>query len=237
MNDTATWKPDEVILLVPILQRPHLIEPLRQNWKRTTPEETMLVFLPDDDDGESLDELRRVGASAVPSEARGWAGKINAEVRSGPNDLSRWWQEVRYVFCMADDVVLHPGWLDEVMSVMTTYPNTRVVGTLDLLTGNVMAGEHAVHFMTDRRYIDEVGGVVDEGPGSFLCEKYRHNYVDTEFIGTAKSRGVFQPSRAVVEHLHHIGDKAQYDDVYRIGDASKAKDAAIYDRRRALWGG
>jgi hypothetical protein len=235
MNDTATWKPEDVVILVPILNRPHLIGPLMGNVKATTPEGVQLVFLPDDDDGESLEELARVHGSHVASPMRGWAGKLNGEVTGKTPEGLTWWPGIDYVFCCADDVLFHPGWLDEVMSVMVTYPNTRVVGTLDLLTSNVMAGEHATHFMVDRRYIDEVGGVVDEGPGSFLCEKYRHNYVDTEFIGTARARGVFQPSRAVVEHLHHLTEKAMYDDVYRIGDASMQADARIFEKRRHLW--
>lgn len=205
------------------------------NISATTPSEARLVVLPDDDDAETITELNRQRVDYLLTGQRGWAPKINEAAHQ---------LDHRYLFCGADDIVAHDGWLDKVMDVMGeptpspfywTGDLVQVVGTLDNLTSNVMAGEHATHFMVDRAYLAKQGGVIDEGPGSFLPEQYRHNWVDREFIETAKARGVFAPSTAVVEHAHHLNGAAAYDDTYRIGDASMNADAAIYESRRHLW--
>lgn len=228
------YDPSEVAILVPILGRPHLVEPLKRNVENVTPD-PHLLFIPDVKDDESIEACYDCGAMFTLG-GKTWAEKINwVTSQLGPR--------FRYIFCAADDVLFHDGWLDKVMAVMGTHNGgrvfiedaVRVVGTRDLLTANVEAGDHATHYMVDRRYIDKVGGVIDEGPGSFLPTVYRHNYTDSEFIETAKKRGVFAPSTAVVEHLHPLAGKAMHDATYRIGDESKAADAAIFESRRHLW--
>ncbi len=235
------FDPTEIVILVPILRRPHLIEPLIKNVAATTPAGVDLIFLPDPHgDDESVETLNELDAHYAWSDTTGWAGKINEATK---------YLGYRYLFCCADDVIFHRGWLDAVMQMMgglaiikpgsgpdTISEQIQVVGTLDNLTSNVMAGEHATHFMVDRQYIDTFGGVIDEGPGSFLPTAYRHNYTDTEFIETAKARGVFAPSAALVEHAHFLAG-APFDETYRIGEDSKVADSLIFEQRRHLWEG
>jgi hypothetical protein len=113
-----------------------------------------------------------------------------------------------------------------------------VVGTNDLLNPYVLAGSHSTHSLVARWYLDEHGGVVDMGPGSFLPESYDHNFTDTEFIGTAKMRARFRPClEAVVEHLHVLTGKSPADATHERSVRGFADDSALYDARRDLWFG
>ncbi len=86
----------------------------------------------------------------------------------------------------------------------------QVVGTNDLLNTDVLQGTHATHYLIDRRYIDQAGGVPGAPPGIVLFEGYGHNFTDTEFIAVARARGVFAPCLAsVVEHVHFFAGKAE----------------------------
>ena len=66
------------------------------------------------------------------------------------------------MFAGADDLNFHPGWDTAALAVMDGW--VQVVGTNDLLNPYVTAGLHATHYLVDRRYLDDVGGVVDQGP-------------------------------------------------------------------------
>jgi hypothetical protein len=111
-----------------------------------------------------------------------------------------------------------------------------VVGTNDLCNPYVSAGMHSTHSLVDRRYLDEVGGVVDAGPGSFLPTCFTHQFTDTEFIGTAKMRAVFAPCLdSVVEHLHWSLGLTPSDATTAKTIAHLDDDAALYDERKELW--
>lgn len=137
-----------------------------------------------------------------------------------------------YLFAAADDLHFHRGWLETAMEKMVD--PIRVVGTNDLGNGYVMAGDHATHYLVDRRYLDEVGGDFTAGPGSFMPDCYDHNWTDTEFITVARLRGVFMPAlESYVEHLHPVFGKGTRDAVYDRGDRSVHADEAIYRGRMA----
>ena len=119
---------------------------------------------------------------------------------------------------------------------MTALPHLRVVGTNDLCNPYVSAGMHSTHSLVDRRYLDEVGGTVDAGPGSFLPTCFQHNYTDTEFIGTAKMRAVFAPCLdSVVEHLHWSLGLTPEDATTAKTIAHLDDDGRLYDERKDLW--
>jgi hypothetical protein len=117
-----------------------------------------------------------------------------------------------------------------------------------VLNPYVLAGTHATHYLVSRWYLENAGGVADAPPGDpswpaslrppVLFEGYDHNYTDTEFIETARARGVFAPCLdAVVEHLHVVAGKAQWDETYRKGAARMGDDEVLFQQRRGLWGG
>lgn len=163
----------------------------------------------------------------INEHSKNYAGAINTAAR---------WSTADFIFMGADDVTFHPGWDDEALKVMHSLPNIKVVGTNDLWNEYVLEGWHSTHTLVARDYIDSPGGVVYGDPGIVLFEGYDHNYVDTEFIGTAKARAVFQPAlKSVVEHRHFTNRKSELDSTYEKGYAKIQEDSALYNSRRELW--
>jgi hypothetical protein len=106
------------------------------------------------------------------------------------------------VFAGADDLNFQPGWDTAALALMDGW--VQVVGTNDLLNPYVTAGLHATHYLVDRRYLDDVGGVVDQGPGSFLFDGYDHQYTDTEFIGHRFTLGPIARQLLVPLQILHV---------------------------------
>lgn len=175
------------------------------------------------------DEFRHIAGATVMTRPGGY-GKYTAAA----NDGYRRTREP-IIFSAADDLNFHPGWLEAARAKLDD--RIRVVGTNDLGNPATLAGESSTHHLIDRRYLDDVGGVFDEGPGSFLHEGYDHNYNDTEFIETAKLRGVWSPClEAVVEHMHPLWGKGQDDAGYQRSRGSIGGDTDLFTQRRAaLW--
>ena len=97
-----------------------------------------------------------------------------------------------------------------------------------------MAGEHATHSLVADWYIER--GTIDE-PGKVLCEEYWHEFVDDEFIGTAKYRMAFafaEDSR--VEHLHYMWGKGPKDLLNAQHPQRMAAGRRVHERRKHLWG-
>lgn len=158
---------------------------------------------------------------------KNYAGAVNSAMRCAIGD---------YIFLAADDLRFHHGWNIPCMHTMLALPNVKVVGTNDLLNGYVLNGWHATHYLIDRRYLDDPGGVVDGDPGHVLFEGYDHNYTDTEFIGTAKARAAFAPClSSVVEHMHPSVGKGEHDSTFEKTQANLSTDCDLYFSRRHLW--
>jgi len=135
-----------------------------------------------------------------------------------------------WIFIVGDDVLFHPGWLDQALEVART-TGKSVVGTNDLGNPAVMAGDHATHLFIQRRYVEAVGASWD-GPGVVCHEGYRHWYVDNEIVEAAKRRQEWAPCLGShVEHQHPYYGKAKTDEVYAIGEAAAANDAALWKHR------
>lgn len=142
--------------------------------------------------------------------------------------------DARYLFTSADDTVFSEGWLEACLEVMGD--GVCVVGTNDLHNPYVLAGEHSTHTLFDREYIETLGAVIDEGPGSFLHEGYDHGYVDSEAVETARARGVFAPCLdAIAEHLHPAFGTRDVDDVTIRTRRRWHADWQLFMRRRRLW--
>jgi hypothetical protein len=154
--------------------------------------------------------------------SRNYAGAINTGVQRTTEPL---------VFAGADDLNFHAGWL-EVAEAKMVDP-IKVVGTNDLGNPYVLAGDHATHYLVARDYA--TNGVVDQ-PGLMLYEGYDHNWTDTEFVETARHRGVFAPClESVVEHRHWAWGKASMDETYNKGCRNERVDQMHFLERRALW--
>lgn len=219
-----------ISILVPTFGRPDRLRSVATNALDNTDTDCEVVFIVEADDDDTMraafaldDELPEVRC-VVNERSRNYAGACN----TGYHRTTGEW-----LFCGADDLRFHPGWDRAALRA-----GGLVVGTNDLLNPFVLGGTHATHYLVARSYLDDPGGVADGGHGSFLNEIFRHNYTDTEFIDTARFRGVFKPClESVVEHMHFCNGKAVMDQTYEKGQADVSRDAEVYRSRWHLWGG
>jgi glycosyltransferase involved in cell wall biosynthesis len=173
----------------------------------------------------ALEQLDPAVRCVINERGQNYAGAINTAVGSS---ITPYW------FAGADDLRFHPGWFTAAARLIDD--RFWVIGTNDLLNCFVLDGLHATHYLVDRRYTDELGGTIDEGPGIAMHEGYDHNWTDTEFIGVAKARVRFRPCLdSVVEHMHHLVGKAPKDDTYRRGTRNMSADQALYLERKQAW--
>lgn len=209
-----------VLVLVPVLGRPHRVVPTIETVRETAPDATLL-FIADPDDWDELLELERVGASTLINSGN-YAEKINAGIRHTGHSV---------IFFGADDLKFHPGWLADCMAWVDQ--GYDVVGVNDLCSRRTQRGEHATHFLVTRSYAE--APTIDGTPGP-LHEGYDHSCVDDELIAVARHRGrlVIDPS-IVVEHLHRDNGKAPDDETYRKGRARLREDRKLFRRRAHLW--
>lgn len=221
-------------ILVPVLKRPHRVKPLLESISAATPE-AQVLFLADPDDLPELEairfERRRCELAGLPlcvsvhATGGNYARKINQGV-----ELSR----APLLFFGADDLHFHPGWLEAARSALGGLERAGIgaVGTNDLCNPKVIAGDHATHFLVARWYA-ELGAIDGGGP---LHEGYEHEWVDNEFIETARRRGAYaHAGDAIVEHLHPMAGKAESDALYAAAPERMRSGHRIFRQRRPLW--
>jgi glycosyltransferase involved in cell wall biosynthesis len=211
-------------IIIPTLGRPDRLAGIVANiaWETRCPHR--VIFVVEESDQASIDAVEALHLIPVINQRKAnYQGAVNtAYLQSDADEL----------FCGADDLMFMPGW-----DLIAHRGAGRVLGTNDLYNHHVLAGVHSTHSIVDRTYLDEIGGVIDEGPRSFLYEGYDHNFCDTEFIATAKMRCEFSPNLdAVVEHLHPAAGKAEFDDTYARSFSGFDRDRRLFEMRASLWG-
>lgn len=215
-----------VLIVVPVLARPHRVEPLLASITAATPEEHGVLFVANTDDRDELAAIRSAGADVleVPVARQSYPCKVNDAYRATTAPL---------LFLAADDLDFHPGWLPAVLAELDD--GAGVVGTNDLGNARVVAGEHSTHSLVTRAYADDPGGAWGQ-PGTILHEGYRHWYCDDELVGVARQRGAYRHAHdALVEHLHPYHGKADHDRTYRAGERQRHADRRRHDRRSRAW--
>lgn len=214
-----------VAILVPMLGRPHRVEPLLETITATTPDARVL-FLVSPTDAEVHRAIDRASADRLTVEGPhpgDYARKINAGYRATDEPL---------LFLGADDLAFHPEWLEQATSRLA--PGIGVVGTNDLGSPRVITGQHATHSLVTRAYADRFGTI--DQPGAILHEGYPHEFVDDELVETAKHRNAWAFARfSYVEHLHPAWGKAPLDKLYLNQRRRMDKGRRIYQERRHLW--
>jgi hypothetical protein len=228
-----------ILIITPTLNRPDRMRQRAREIRAATRVPYQLLYVTEARDRESHEQalmLRADGLASlvVNSHVPSYAGAVNAGYASAVRGQAPF----THVFTGADDLLFTPGWDILAMEVLISRPELRVAGTNDLHSPKVVSGESASHYLIDRRYIDGPGGVIDQPPGVVLCELYRHNFTDTEFTETAKSRDVWAPCLdAVVEHCHPIWGRGEWDYGYRKSqDPQRAfADGYTLTSRRHLW--
>jgi hypothetical protein len=216
----------DLVVLVPVLRRPHRAAPVSISAHRWTPGARVLFICTEGDDDmiqAARDTKDDVLVLPGPRRPGDYARKINTGYRGT-------WEPL--MFLGADDLEFHEGWFAAVTAELR--PGVGVVGTNDLGSQRVMAGDHSTHSLVTREYADE-HGTADEH-GAILHEGYDHEYVDDELVGTAKSRGAWAFAEyARVEHLHPDWGKAPVDDLYAAQRNRMRRSRALFERRRHLW--
>lgn len=216
-------------ILVPVLNRPHRVEPLLESIWTTVPDAETLFLLSPGDTAER-EALAAAGAQcyrpayiAPPTFAfevdGNYAAKINAGLALTDADT---------LFLGADDLRFVEGWYEEAKTHLTD--GIGVVGVNDLIPRQ---RDHTTHFLVTREYAQR--GTIDE-PDKLLHEGYQHEFVDDEFVATARHRGAYAYApHAVVEHLHPMVGKAPVDSLYA-GIAPRMRfGRKHFARRQHLW--
>lgn len=203
-------------ILVPVLNRPHRVEPLLESIRRATPDAEVL-FLASPADEAEIAALSEAGQGFRVIFVNGnYAQKINVGVRS---------TSAAHLFIGADDLDFRPGWFEAAKII-----EAGVVGVNDLIPRQ---RDHTTHFLVTREYAQR--GTIDE-PDKLLHEGYQHEFVDDEFVATARHRGAYAYApHAVVEHLHPMVGKAPVDNLYA-GIAPRMRfGRKHFARRKHLW--
>ena len=214
-------------ILVPVLSRPQNVRPLLASISAATQTPHRVLFICTASDIHEIAEIEACAAEhlivSFPASGGDFARKINHGYRASEGD---------WFFIGADDLVFSHAW--DIFCLQTAEPGFSVIGTQDLGNPSVIRGTNATHMLVRRSYIETQGGTIDR-TGDVLSESYDHQYVDTEFVETAKTRGQWAFSASsVVEHLHPVWGKSEWDPTYEKAFRRTDRDRALYIRRMRL---
>ena len=215
-----------VAILVPALRRPHRVAPLLENVAKATAVPHRVVFICSPEDEAEQAAVVAAGADMLVLDRPCGAGDYARKINHGHRNTTE-----SFLLFGADDLRFRSSWFERAVERMVGH--VGVVGTNDLGNSKVIAGEHATHPLVARWYADL--GTVDD-PAGPLHEGYDHNFVDNEFVETAKARQAwaFAPD-SVVEHLHPSWSKADWDDVYERGQSGWHTDRRLFTKRARKW--
>lgn len=194
-----------------------------------TKEAHSVYFICSPRDRDQIAACKESGAEVLVVRFHPQAGDFAKKINYGFDVTTEPW-----IFQGADDIRFSPGWEKYAFDTAMRY-RTSVIGTNDLGNPLVMRGKTSTHTLFRRGYIEEYGsGTVDDS-GRVFCELYDHQYVDNEFIQTARMRKqwAFSP-KSVVEHLHPHWGKSLMDMTYRKAIRHSTKDRMLYQRRLSL---
>lgn len=224
--------PADVVVLVPVLGRPHRVGPLLESLSASlTPSGPTVrpLFLVSQNDRATAVEIRRHNADHLicrwlPDRAD-YALKVNYGYRESKEE---------FVFVGADDLAFRSGWVDVALAVFDAR-DVGVVGTNDL--SHRARQQHSTHSLVCRGYVEMWGGTCDAS-GDVYCELYDHQFVDDELLATARGRGCYAfAADSVVEHLHPHWGKAEEDATYVKALRATDADGKLFRQRSRLWNG
>lgn len=213
-----------IIIVVPVLHRPQRVVPLLENIRQVSPRGMRVLFVATEIDRIEISALQKAGAEHIILPGPWRPGEFARKTNLAFQQTTEEW-----LFSGADDLVFHPGWAERALEAAER-TGAGVVGTNDLGSPRVIAGEHATHNLIRRSYVEEFG-TWDE-MGKIYHEGYTHCFVDDELVMSAKQREqwVFA-SESVVEHRHPHWGKGNMDPVYRTGYRNFLKDKSLYRKR------
>jgi hypothetical protein len=211
-------------VLVPVLRRPWNAQPLVDSAQNTAGEYRLIFIC-------SLNDHEQIAACHVTG-AEVWV----TDWKAGRGDFARkinWAYErsdAEWFFQGADDIRFGERWDEHALQTART-TGRRVIGTNDLHNPNVRRQRSSTHTLIARSYIEVYGGTKDD-TGRVFCELYDHQYVDNEFIETAKVRNEWAFSKdSIVEHLHPHWGLAEMDHTYLKATRQTMADRRLYQTR------
>jgi len=217
----------DVVILVPVLRRPHRARPVVESIRAATPQPHRILFVSSPGDDAEHDACRAAGGDLLVIDRPHGPGDYQRKIQAGYDATDE-----PYLLLGADDLDFHPGWLPAAMARMTD--RIGVVGTNDLGNPRVMRGEHSTHCLVARWYVERFGTI--DQPGQVMHEGYVHEYADDELVGTAKRRRAWAfAGDSHVEHLHPSWGKAPTDDLYDAQAQRMRTSRRHYVQRRRLW--
>lgn len=217
-----------ITIIVPVYGRAHQINPLLENIAAATSSDHGVVFVCSPNDTEALQACEESGERTLVT---GWgpghgdfAKKVNLAYSSTDSE---------WIFQGATDIEFEAGWDLAALEVAESGP--LVIGTNDEGNPSVVSGEHSTHTLIARSYCDDPGASMD-GPGAVFSLAYLHNFVDSELVKLAQSRGVWAFSReSVVRHNHPHWGRSPMDATYELGLSSFQRDRITFNTRRLSW--
>ena len=216
-----------LVILCPVLDRPHRVVPLIESVNACTPD-AHLLFLCSYDDRAEIKAVVQAGAEHVVVPWRAGPADFSRKINLGAQSTTEEW-----IFVGADDLQFTVGWFE---AALFAHHRTQacVVGTNDTHNWRTVSGQHSTHFLVHRDYLE--CGTVD-GPGKILSECYDHQWCDDECIQTAMWRGTYvHAHQAIVVHDHPHWGTAPMDGTYSKATRATAEDQALYESRKHLWG-
>ena len=209
---------NELVILVPVLGRPHRVRMVLDGFARTTPG-ARLCFIPDPDDQPEIEAIEAAGGEILFALKAGYAAKINTAVAYTDEPL---------IFLGADDLIPAEDWLEKALAYMKD--GIEVVGVNDMIQ---RGRRHATHFLMTRHYAQLPVITGERGP---LCELYDHSCTDDELIETAKYRNAYAYAEdSHVTHLHPDNSTAVIDDTYRKGRRMIREDRKLWKSRKTWY--
>lgn len=206
-----------VAIIIPHLNRWHLVEPLIENIRKTTPQDHHIYFMTSNERSKAIATLN--GATVFND-----IGDTDLVTRS--NALYRLTDE-DWVFWASDDLYFHTDWLAHLLQAAEQ--GYKVIVPDDMNNPN---GTQALF---SREYIQTHSGVVG-AKNVLLHPDYKHDWSETETFETAKKRGVFYKcNKSKVEHRHWSNGKAPKDDDYKAGERWSGLGVELFQKRKHLW--
>jgi len=209
----------DVAVIIPVLNRPQNVEPLAQSLFDSCPEATP-YFITTFSDTKEIAAVRDAGYEPIITLEIGFGPKANL----GYAKTSESW-----LLFIGDDVTFHPGWYQAALETAEC-TGSSLIGTNDL-SDRAGIGQHAIHPLVRRSYIDTQGMSWD-GPGTVTHPGYRHWYIDNEWSEKAVVDNVFAYSpKSIIEHHHYTNDPDVLDDTYELGGERRTADGRLFHRR------
>jgi hypothetical protein len=220
----------DLVVAVPVLGRPERLRLVLEAFS-----DVRVLFLPDEFDVESVEELERLGAWFSFAPVVDEFGVATYESKVNHAFLIT---EEPYLLYAADDVVPQSGWLARALELLEVNPRVGLLATNDESHHLVKAGKLATHGIVRRSYVFEFGSASLPDAGLVFYEGYRHWGCDAEASYVARGRDAFLFAPDV--RLTHVRRKLArkrggMDKTYELGAAFADRDRALLRLRCPGW--